>query len=279
MMADSRLGQSWTGVAWRVACIVLMVCPAGTAWAFRARIDRPVVEETLGPGSVTNGTMDVENLSEEPLALEIYLQDWEYVDGGSGEKLFTAPGTSPWSAAGWISFYPQQLALPPKGRGALEYTIRVPEEAPAGGRYAVLFFESLLGKPQTGANGVSVQYTGRLGSLIEVQVAGTVRRAGRIAEVTVGDVAPDRPLALGYRFENTGNIVLRPKGFFNIVDAMGRYFGRGEFSQVYTFPGRSGTTTTEWTGQLPPGDYTVLITLDLGQNDVLVAERPLHVGS
>ncbi len=250
---------------------------ADAAWAFNARIDRPSVEETLAPGQATHGTVQVENQGDTPLALDVYLQDWEYLEGGTGDKLFSTPGSSRWSAAPWISYFPAQLKLPPHGTGSVEYTIRVPADG-NGGRYAVLFFESVLARSPADKDGVSVQYTGRLGSLFEVQVAGTVSRAGEIPEVTISRPDEDRPLTLGYTFRNTGNVAIRPKAYFNIVDVSGQYFGRGEFPQRYTFPGRSGSATAEWTGSLSPGDYTVLLTVDVGGTEPLVAERPLHVG-
>lgn len=250
-------------------------CPA--AWAFGAQITPPIVEKTIGRGQTASGTIEVQNESDDPVELEVYLQDWEYTEGGTGDKLFSVPGSSPWSASGWVSFYPQKLSLPSRGKAIVEYTIRVPADAPPGGRTCVMFFESALGKSAADDEGVSVQYTGRIGSLFEVHVAGTVERVGEISKVDVGVFSEDRPLSLGYTFANKGNIAIRPKTVFNIVDASGRYFGRGEFKQLYTFPGRFGSATTEWKGSLKPGDYTVVVTADLGERQVVVAEHPLRV--
>lgn len=260
---------------WMVTWAVVIGWPQ-PALAFQARMGRPVVQETLAPGEAATGTIELENQANEPVRLEVYLQDWEYVEGGSGDKLFSPPGSSPWSAASWISYFPKQLELPARGKGVVEYTVRVPADA-SGGRYAVLFFESVLARTKANEQGVTVQYTGRLGSLFEVDVAGTIRRAGEIAEVALGRPDEDRPLTLAYTFLNTGNVAARPKAYFNIVDASGRYFGRGEFPPLYTFPGRAGTATAQWTGRLDPGDYTVLLTVDVGTEEPLVIERPLAV--
>ena len=249
-----------------------------TVLAFQARINKPVVEESLVPGQAASGTIEVENQGEGPLIVDVYLQDWEYLEGGSGDKLFSAPGTSPWSASNWINYYPKKLELPGHGKGFVEYTIQVPSGA-VGGHYAVLFFESMLGAAAKNEQGVTVQYTGRLGSLFEIESAGSVERAGAISRFTLGRPDEDRPLSLSYTFNNTGNVAIRPKAYFNITDGTGRYFGRGEFKPLYTFPGRSGSTATEWTGALAPGEYTVLLTVSLGgtTSDVLVAEQPLQV--
>jgi hypothetical protein len=125
---------------------------------------------------------------------------------------------------------------------------------------------------------VTVQYTGRLGSLIEIEAAGTVERTGEVTEVRVGRIDADRPLELGYTFLNRGNVAIRPKAYYNILDAQGRYLGRGEFNLLYTFPGRSGSATTEWTGSLPPGEHTLLVTVDLGGVEPLVVERAIVAG-
>jgi hypothetical protein len=141
-----------------------------------------------------------------------------------------------------------------------------------------LFFESLLAHSQPDQSGVTVQYTGRLGSLIEVEAAGTVERTGEVTDVAVGPVAADRPLEIGYTFRNTGNVVVRPKAYYNILDASGRYLGRGELPQLYTSPGGSGTARTEWTGTLPSGEHLLLITVDLGGSEPLVVERTISAG-
>ena len=261
------------------ACLVAGWLLAGVpadAGAFQTQINRPVVQETVARGQAVTGTIEVENQGDEPVQLEIYLQDWEYLEGGSGEKRFSSPGSSPWSAANWISYYPTRLELTGRGKGAVEYTVRVPMDG-SGGRYAVLFFESAVGQSPPDEQGVVVQYTGRLGSLFEIEVDGTVQRTGELRQVTIGRPDDDRPLALGYSFVNTGNVALRPKAYFNIVDRTGRYFGRGELNPLYTFPGRSGSAATEWTGRLPLGDYTLLLTVDIGADEVLVAEEPLRV--
>lgn len=270
-LRDRRVIRALMAVA-----ILPWLLPSSSAYAFQARINRPQIQEVRAPGEAASGTIELENISETPVVIEVYLQDWEYEEGGNGDKLFTTPGTSSHSASSWISFFPQRLELPARGRGVVEYTIRVPEGA-AGGHYAVLFFESMLGSAPGDDAGVTVKYTGRMGSLIEVEVAGTQQRTGEISQLQLSPFDEERPLTLSYAFQNTGNVVIRPKAFFNIVDAAGRYFGRGEFPQIYTHPGRGGTAATEWTGNLPPGEYTVLLTVDLGEQQVAVAEQALHV--
>ena len=262
---------------WILAAAGLLSLAAGPAWAFQAQIDKPRIQETIAPGQTISGSVTVTNQGREPVNLEVYLQDWEYAQGGSGDKEFTAPGTSSRSASEWIRYFPNKMSVAAGGAGKVDYTITVPPEA-QGGHYAVLFFESLVGNAPVDQSGVAVQYVGRLGSLIEVEAAGTVQRTGDITDVAIGAVAPDRPLEINYTFRNTGNVVIRPKAYYNILDAAGRYLGRGEFEPLYTSPGGSGTAHTEWTGRLPSGEHTLLLTVDLGGAEPLVVERSLAAG-
>jgi hypothetical protein len=238
---------------------------------FKAQLNRPVVQETVEPGQRITGQIEVENQGSEPLDLDVYVEDWEYLEGGSGDKDFLPPGTSPWSASNWIHYFPNRLSVPPRGKAAVEYTVTVPPEA-SGGHYAVMFFESFLASGEA-KEGVTVQYTGRLGSLFEIDTP-PVRRTGEITGIEVSPVDPARPLVLRYTFRNTGNVVIRPKAYYNILDINGRYLGRGEFEPLYTSPGRSGAVSTEWTGSLPPGTHTLLLTVDLGGGEPLVVEHP-----
>ena len=122
----------------------LLLSAAQTASAFNARISRPIVHEVVALGQTARGTIEIENQEDAPLSLEVYLQDWEYIEGGSGDKVFSVPGSGRWSAASWITYFPEHLDLPARGKGLVEDTIRVPQYGATGGRYAVLFFESVI---------------------------------------------------------------------------------------------------------------------------------------
>lgn len=261
----------------RMLVVAGLLCWAPPAWAFQAQIDKPRIQETVAPGQTISGTVTVTNQGAEAVNLEVYLEDWEYVDGGSGDKNFTPPGTNARSASSWVHYFPNTIQVSPGGTGTVDYTITAPPDA-RGGHYSVLFFESSLATTPTNEAGVSVQYIGRLGSLIEIEAAGAVQRTGDITDVRVGAIAPDRPLELCYTFRNTGNVVIRPKAYYNILDPSGRYLGRGEFNPLYTSPAGSGTACTEWTGSLPQGEHTLLLTVDLGGAEPLVVERSITAG-
>ena len=101
----------------RSFCVSVVLCFCTLCLCgFQAQLNRPVVQETVQPGQTVSGTIEVANQAREPVKLEVYLEDWEYVEGGSGDKTFTPPGTSRWSASSWIHYFPNRLELPPGGK-------------------------------------------------------------------------------------------------------------------------------------------------------------------
>lgn len=264
-----------------IVCIgVTAACMLGgwqtTLWAVTLRINQPKVEATAKPGEVLTGTVEVENLLDEPVSVQAYLQDWRYVAPGDGSKEFAPANTLPLSCADWVSFFPQQFELEPRGKQAVGYTIRIPPEA-RGSAYAVLFFETLLKEAPGAQPGVTIRYTARLGSLIWIEIEGSAQRAGALSDLEITPPQPRQPLRVRATFTNSGSTALVATGYFHITDAAGQLMARGVMPTLYTHPGLAVPVEAEWMGRLPAGTYTVLLTLDLGGDQALVDERTFTV--
>jgi len=259
-------------------CIWLLLAAGGAPdlWAVTLRINQPRIEAAVTPGELLRGTIEVENLVEEPVEITIYLQDWRYVAPGDGTKEFAPASTLPQSCADWVSFFPQRLQLPPKGHEAVNYTIRVPDDA-RDAAYAVLFFETLLGEGPSEEGGVSVLYTARLGSLILLDIKGSAQRAATITDLTITPPDDHQPLQIRGQLTNTGNVAVGAVGEFHVVDAEGRIVARGTVPARYTHPGLSVPLDVTWVGSLASGTYRVVLTLDLGGDQVLVEERTFAI--
>src|SRR5687768_14511905 len=70
------------------------------------RISAPKIELELAPGETYSGEIAAENPTEDPANVKIYMEDWKYAPGGTGEKKFFPAGTTDLSSAKWISFSP-----------------------------------------------------------------------------------------------------------------------------------------------------------------------------
>ena len=252
-----------------------LVAPASIE-AATIRIDTPKIELELEPGEVYSGEIVAENPSEDETKARIYLEDWVFAKGGTGEKVFSPVGSTPRSASPWITFAPAETTLKPFARMTARYTITVPKDAKDGAFYSVLFFETILGSEQD-EEGVNILVAGRIGALFFIQIKGTVIREGKIDEVKITPPQGNKPLQMETTFTNSSNIDITLGGNYLIMDEAGIVKGRGDINNIYTFPGATEIGVTEWVGRLPKGTYQILLTYDLGKGKSLVEEKPLVI--
>lgn len=252
-------------------CVVFAV----QAEAATIRISTPKIELELAPGETYSGELIAENPADEEVKAKIYLEDWVYTAGGTGEKKFTPVASTPLSCSKWVTFTPTQETIPPFGRITVRYTVTVPPSA-QGTYYSVLFIETLLGNT-VDEEGVNVLVAGRIGALFFVQVKGTTERNGRIKSIQLNAPQGNKPMEVATTFENTGNVDITLGGNFLIMDESGKIQGRGDLNKIYTFPGSTESGKTQWVGRLPKGSYQILLTYDLGKGKNLVEERTLTV--
>jgi len=250
------------------------------------RVDRSKIRLSIPPGQSQAGIINIENPNPEKQFVQMYLEDWHYSPAADGTKEFVLANSTPLSCASWINFSPAELTLPPFSRNQIHYTVRVPSEA-KGGRYAVLFVENLLGSPEAKEETVSVGLAIRMAVLFYIEVAGTIERSGSIGNLRL-ELEPGDTLSVSTDFKNTGNVDITAGGTFNIIDRTGMVYARGEFNDVYTFPGDEAVLQASSSGEhLRPGRYDLIITLDLGKalegtglgrGAMLVKEARLEIG-
>ena len=239
------------------------------------RISTPRVELDLAPGETYSGEIIAENPEDQPIKAKIYVEDWIYAPGGTGEKKFSPVASTPLSASKWITFTPAEDTIKPFGRITARYTVTVPADA-KGAYYSVLFFETILGTAKD-EEGVNVLVAGRIGALFFVQVKGTVARQGKIQSVEIKNPEGNKPMEILTTFQNSGNVDVTLGGNFLVMDPQGKIRGRGDLNKIYTFPGSTESGKTQWVGRLPKGSYQLLLTYDLGKGKNLVEERSITI--
>jgi hypothetical protein len=273
--------------------IIFILLASSALYAYKAiQLNQPKVRLIIPPGQTKAGRIEVKNASNEPQAVKIYVEDWVYADD-TGSKKFMPPATSDLSCANWISFAPAEFAVPAFGKQYVNYTVRVPKDA-IGGHYAVLFFESRLGKSEVKPEEktetmVSMPVAIRIGSLFYIEPEGTINRSAQLGKLSLERKSNSEPLAINLDFKNTGNVDIIAAGNFNIIDKQGIVYSRGEFSnKIYTFAGNTAKFTATTKEPLPKGKYDFIITLDLGQaleelsmgrGPILVKEAEIEIGN
>ncbi len=260
------------------AVFAVLLWAASSAQAATIRIDEARVRIEAAAGETKTGQIHISNPTDGTVTVKVYTEDWEYLDTGNGDKDFFPAGTLPNSASPWITYNPSQLTIEPFGRQTVDYTVAVPADADAstGTRYSILFFETSLGMGQN-EEGASVTVAGRIGSLFYVDIAGSIRREGKIKELTLTPGKGNRPAVIKTVFHNTGNTAVALEGEFVLMDFEGGVKARGKLTTIYARAGAVVSQETEWAGRLAPGVYDGVFTFDMGEGALLVEEKKITI--
>lgn len=77
------------------------------------------------------------------------------------------------------------------------------------------------------------------------------------------------------RFANEGDVFLFPRGVYYLVDNDGVPADRGEIDTMYVMPDTAAEFSVVLDGALAVGDYTMVITFDLGGGESVTKEIDL----
>ncbi|RJO63867.1 MAG: hypothetical protein C4540_05975 [Candidatus Omnitrophota bacterium] len=259
------------GIILSIICVFI----TDRAEAAMLRIDKPKVRLSIAPGNTRTGSINVENVSDAPVEVKAYLEDWFYLPPFDGTKEFKPARSLALSCANWITFVPAEFTVPPYGRQSVNFTVTVPKDA-KGGHYAVMFFESPMGK-QKQTEGVVVNVVGRIGALFYIEPEGAINKLCVLSNLAIGRPTTDSPLGISADFLNEGDVDITAKATYYIMDAQGIVYARGEFNDLFTLPGDKGRFSSEWKENIPQGKYDIVLTLELGERDSLVREALLTV--
>lgn len=255
------------------------------AQAATVRINPTKIRLIIPAGGSKNGSIEVDNPSEESIIVKTYLQDWSYTPAYDGTKNFFPAGATVFSCSDWITTSLSEFVIPAFGKQTVNYSVRVPPDA-EGGHYAVLFFESLLSEPEVKESaqlGVIV----RIGTLFYIEPEGSIKRSAEIEKFSLKRRASDNSLEISLDLKNTGNVDITCAGTFHIMDRRGMILARGELENIYLFPQDKTKLNAYWSGALSKGKYSLVITIDigkaleearLGRGPVIIKEAEIEIG-
>lgn len=243
-----------------------------------------LVERQVKPGETLSFDLDVRNTKPEAKTLFFYGSNFSAGEDESGAPLFDDDPTSPSAASRWLAFNPTSLTIPTGQTQTIKVTITVPRDANPGGHYpsVIVSERSPALKEEEGAQ-IGVQQESVV--LVLLTVAGQIKEEGKFLEIKPSQsVFWQTPVHLNVRFENSGNVHLKPAGIITINRGSTRvavldFNPKGS----NTLPESIRSYDVEWTpdklfGVLPAfGSYTVVPQLGFG--NPLVFEEDLPTAS
>jgi hypothetical protein len=181
--------------------------------AFAVTVGPGKLEYHTDPGAVINGTLVLINETAEK---QTFWPSFEKFTEQNGEKKFLP--SEPSELANWIKL-PESVTLEPGQQNGVPFTITVPQKAPPGGHFAVIWW----GAASPESNQVSI--VTRAGILVFLQVSGDVNESGTLTSFAAGNrqfFFFQLPESFDVRFRNAGNTYLKPKGRLLLKNIFGR---------------------------------------------------------
>ncbi len=279
-----------------IAILAVILLPRG---ADALTLSPPYFDYSLNPGDTV---LDVIKLFNEGRATETYypiVMNFSADDDEAGAPQFYAPEEDRMGQglADWIQVDPSPIVIPAGGRANVQFSINVPkDDATPGGHYGAILLSTAPPADMERGIGVSQQ----LASIMLVRVSGEVQEVGGIAEF--GFKNPQvwynhTPIEFFLRFENSGNVHLRPTGNLIIKNWLNQNTEsikvNPEFKSVLPMSIRRyefawGNTDKKRLANMSPiereiknfglGKYSVQLIINYGStNQVLVREKTFYV--
>jgi len=256
--------RRWPIAAGLIVSLAIIVQPAAAqAASGETRLAlRPVDQSgdyfdlTLRPAEARTLEVDVANLGRTQLQVRTYTSDvYTIIDGGFGARLRDEPQTG---ATMWVDYATVVTELAAGETVRRAFSVRVPGDA-APGQYATsLIVENEV--PTTGNGAIRVDQINRQAVAVLVTVPGP-RMPGLAIGAATHKVFDGRSI-VSIAVRNTGNVRLKPVVGFTLFDSTGHEIRRGDLA-MDTFYARTDTLVEfPFDFTLPPGVYTVDLTLD-----------------
>ena len=136
----------------------------------------------------------------------------------------------------WIKISEPTGKIKPNETKEIEFTIEVPENAPAGGQYAAITVSSNNEAKQS--SGVAVQNVFEMASIVYATVAGQTTHSGEVLENNIPGFVVAPPITLSALIENKGNVhtdatfVITVSDFFSGRVILPTEEDEGEYSEL-----------------------------------------------
>lgn len=240
-----------------------------------------VQAETLVPGETHQGTITLDNESDQPATVRLYQTDYAYSADGTTE--YGEPGSNTRSNAPWVILPAATATVPADDGLVLNYRVQVPDDPTLAGSYwSILMVEQLAeavpesegaqDEPAVGINTVT-----RYAIALVTDIGTTGERLLELANPSLQQAEAERGVLFQVDVTNPGERYLQPQVYLELYDESGTKVGRFGDQQQRLLPGNSVRQDFDL-GTLTSGEYTAVVIADAGGEDVFGTRYTLNVG-
>jgi LytR cell envelope-related transcriptional attenuator len=243
--------------------------------AITLSISPTLYDMSAEPGQEWRSALKVVNVN--PFDLTVYAEVVNFTprgEGGDGRFIpIDQSDTDGVTIAEWFTISNEPIVIPREQTIEIPFTVKVPADASPGGHFAAILIGT---KPIAREDGQARLQTAQMvTSLFFARVAGDVIETGSIREFTTTKSLLGTPeVTFSLRFENKGNVHLKPQGEIRIFNMWGEERGIIPINQYSNFgnvlPESIRKFIFTWKGEWSVSDigrYTAVATLGYGAKE------------
>jgi len=231
----------------------------------------------IAPGSHVSQTIVVRNNGESGVNCTIQPADWTIHGGTAAGLQYHQPGTQERSCSGWTQIWPEEFRLEKGETQEVVLSFTMPEEASGSYFSAFIIDAEPDEKKQDETGQLNVRLRVNLGHLIIVDTEDRSNWSAEIEDLSVSTPDDTRPLHIKAKIRNNGNTALRTEGSFAVIDGSGMLVDKLNIKTYLAQPGGIMELSEIWEGLLPAGQYQLLGTINLGNDQFLTPELTFEV--
>jgi hypothetical protein len=234
----------------RLAAIALAVTASVHASEGTLSLSPAVIMLRGQEGQSTTQTVMLHNGTSRKLSFSVVAEDVVVRDG---KRVFVPAGKGAGSIAATAVFSARSVSLGPGEKAAVTATFTIPRQTT--GRAVVVLFRG-NDKLKNGP----VSATASLGSLLTFALTDGV--AMKTEPLAVQPQTATTSLAVAQTLTNSGTEPLVAKGMLAVIGDDGRLAGKAALAPRRLLPGERSTLGAEYSAELAPGHYRLLVTYD-----------------
>lgn len=254
----------------------------GSAFSSRGQqvtIQPSILEFHAAPGMTESQAIRITNVSASKVIFEAYLADW--LRDTTGAHQYFRPDTLSRSCASWVHLSKQFIEIEPGKTEELLVQLKTPEDGKAGSemKWAMLFLQSA--KEQDSASRMKKELSTRIKELVRIGVhiyqtpPQLTKMSGRLVALKP---VTDEKNAFELYMENTGELMLQSKARLELTEISSGKEYKLNWIEFPVFPEAKRKIKLIIPSSIPPGQYSVLAVMDIGEGAPLEAlEKVIEV--
>jgi len=219
-------------------------------------------ELTANAGETISNVLKIYNNNDFNISANIDVEDFAPA-GETGQAVVTEPQEdNTYSLARWITVEEETFEIEAQNFRPITFHVNVPLNAEPGGHYGTVLASIADGG---GEGGVSV--ASKVGALLLLQVAGTAKESLNVASMGAPNFSEYGPVTIATRFQNTGTVHLKPRGFILVQNMFGQETAKLNLDQKNVLPNSVRRIESKLDEKWLWGKYTATLTAIYGSTN------------